>query len=291
MKNKLALSFELIRPHQWIKNIFCFAGVAFGKYYSSAYIFKASLVFLTFCFASSCVYILNDIIDAEADRHHATKKNRPLAAKKLTFAFAYYLASLFLILTITVSIFAGLPVLAFAISYILLNIAYSLKLKNIVILDVFIISIGFLFRLLAGTIGLGIFASDWLVLCTLMITLLLGFSKRRAELLMNKTSLHQETFPSPTRRVLDSYTGIMLDIFIAITASCSILSYSLFVILTNQSELIYTIFFVLYGIFRYLFRLYQYGDGQDTANELLNDPHSMLAGVLWLAIYLHTLLR
>ncbi|HLX55180.1 MAG TPA: decaprenyl-phosphate phosphoribosyltransferase, partial [Aquella sp.] len=170
------------------------------------------------------------------------------------------------------------------LSYIILNIFYTFKLKHVVILDVFIISLGFLLRLFSGTTGLGIINSDWLILCATMITLLLGFAKRRSELLLCE---NMQIDPVVRRRVLEDYEPKMLDIFISITAACSLLSYFLFIIFTNKTYLLFTAFFVVYGIFRYIFKLYKHGGGQDTANDLLDDPHLIITGAMWISLYIY----
>lgn len=282
--NQIKFLLQLMRPYQWIKNLFCFAGVAFGKYFSLFYITQASLLFIAFCFASSAVYIFNDIIDIDVDCNHPKKRNRPLVSGKLSKTFAQYLAFSCLIVAVGVSLLISLPAFIFLIIYIVMNIGYSLKLKHVVIVDVFIISFGFLLRLLSGTIGLDILASEWLILCTLMITLLFGFAKRRSELLLCENNFVEL---STIRKVLEDYNPKMLDIFIAITAACSVLSYSLFIILSNKPPiLMITIFFVLYGIFRYIFKLYKHGNGQDTAHDLLDDPHLIITAIAWIAVYL-----
>jgi 4-hydroxybenzoate polyprenyltransferase len=183
-------------------------------------------------------------------------------------------------LSLQISIWA----FGFILSYIVLNVFYTFKLKHVVILDVFIIALGFLLRLFSGTTGLGIINSDWLILCATMITLLLGFAKRRSELLLCE---NMQIDPSVRRRVLEDYEPKMLDIFISVTAACSLLSYFLFIIFTNKTYLLSTAFFVIYGIFRYIFKLYKHGGGQDTANDLLDDPHLIITGVIWISLYIY----
>jgi 4-hydroxybenzoate polyprenyltransferase len=167
-----------------------------------------------------------------------------------------------------------------------LNVAYSLGLKHVVILDVFIIAAGFMLRLLAGTLGLDIAPSHWLLLCGLMLTLFLGFAKRRAELnvLLAASGGH--------RRVLEQYTEPMLDQFIAIAAAATVIAYALYTVsaetvaLHGTRGLIATVPVVLYGILRYLWRLHAIGGGGDPAQELLRDPHLLAAVVCWLLLVL-----
>jgi len=166
-----------------------------------------------------------------------------------------------------------------------MNIFYSWKLKHIVILDVFIISAGFMLRILTGTIGLGIEPTAWLLLCGLMITLLLGFSKRRAELLTVESLDLDENI---TRKVLEDYSPIVLEQYIGITAACTIMSFGLYTVspqtieLHGSDNLIYTLPFVVYGIFRYLYLLHSQKKGNDTAKDLVTDKHMLITVVLWI---------
>src|SRR6266487_6494819 len=175
---------RLLRPHQWIKNGFLFMGVVFGHGWNDARLVAETLVlFAAFCLVSSAVYILNDIADRDADRLHPHKRERPLARGEIgvgaPIALCVALALGGLALAATVS----LPALLIATAYVVLNIGYSAGLKHVAILDVFMIAGGFMLRILAGTAGVGITPSKWLLLCGLMLTLFLGFGKRRAELL------------------------------------------------------------------------------------------------------------
>ncbi|HMF55324.1 MAG TPA: UbiA prenyltransferase family protein [Pyrinomonadaceae bacterium] len=170
--------------------------------------------------------------------------------------------------------------------YVAINLAYSMGLKHVVLLDVFIIAGGFMLRILAGTSGIGIAPSQWLMLCGLMTALFLGFAKRRAELyaLSGETTNH--------RRVLEHYSPVLLDKMIVVTATCVILCYSLYTmspvtIQTHHTEsLVYTVPFVLYGIFRYLYTLHIQQTGTDPAQELFRDPHILVSIVGWLLLTL-----
>src|SRR5438552_11491297 len=214
---------RLMRPHQWIKNGFLFIGVIFGHGWSDARLVAEALVlFAAFCLVSSAVYILNDIADRDADRLHPHKRERPLARGEIgvgaPIALCVALALGGLALAATVS----LPALLIAAAYIVLNIGYSAGLKHVVILDVFMIAGGFMLRILAGTAGVGIAPSQWLLLCGLMVALFLGFAKRRAELyaLSGENANH--------RRVLKSYRPVLLDQMTVVTATCVILTYSIY---------------------------------------------------------------
>lgn len=273
---------RLLRPHQWLKNGFVLVGVLFAKRWDLETLTLAGLAFLAFCAIASAIYILNDIFDLEADRQHPTKRHRPLASGQVGLKTAYGLATALGALALALAALINAYIVGFIAAYAFLQTAYSWHLKHVAVLDVFIIAAGFMLRLLAGTLGLGITPSSWLLLCGLMLTLFLGFAKRRAEL-----QVILETAPGDrklTRRVLDDYTGAMVENFLAISAACTILTYSLYTvspetIARHGPYLTYTVPFVIYGIFRYLFLLHRRGKGQDTASDLLQDAQ-LLATVL-----------
>lgn len=283
---------QLLRPHQWVKNGFVFAGLLFSHSWNDpALTLQALLAFVAFCLISSAVYVMNDLLDREQDRRHPEKRHRPLAAGTVSVPAALALAGICLLLGLglALGLFAavGLPASQAPwvfVAYCLLNVAYSLGLKHIVVLDVFIIAAGFMLRLLAGTLGLGIWPSHWLLLCGLMLTLFLGFAKRRAELNVLVADSGQH------RRVLDQYTPAMLDQFTTLSAGATVMAYSLYTVsaetiaLHGTPWLIITVPCVLYGLLRYLYRLHRAGGGGDPARELLTDPHLLGIFALWLAL-------
>ncbi|MBI5900769.1 MAG: decaprenyl-phosphate phosphoribosyltransferase [Rhodocyclales bacterium] len=275
----------LLRPHQWLKNGFVFVGLLFGHAWTDpAKLGQALAAFAAFCLLASAVYVMNDLLDREQDRRHPKKKHRPLAAGTLGpgAAMALGLACLGAGAIIAWAWAGSAPWIFFA--YVALNVGYSLGLKHVVILDVFIIAAGFMLRLLAGTLGIGIAPSQWLLLCGLMLTLFLGFAKRRAEL----TALQADS--AGHRRVLEHYTAPMLDQFIGIAAAGTVISYALYTVsaetvaLHGTRALIATVPFVLYGMLRYLWKLHARGGGGDPAQELLRDPHLLAATAGWLAL-------
>jgi len=278
---------RLMRPQQWLKNGFVFVGLLFGHAWNDPVrLGQALAAFAAFCLLASAVYVMNDLIDREQDRLHPEKKRRPLAAGAASVTAAVVLALACLAVgSVAAVLWAGsAPWIFFA--YVALNVAYSFGLKHVVILDVFIIAAGFMLRILAGTLGLDIAPSQWLLLCGLMLTLFLGFAKRRAELnaLLADSAGH--------RRVLEHYTASMLDQFIGIAAAGTVISYALYTVsaetmaLHGTRGLIATVPFVLYGMLRYLWRLHARGGGGDPARELLTDPHLLAATVGWLLLVL-----
>jgi HAD superfamily phosphoserine phosphatase-like hydrolase len=275
---------RLMRPHQWLKNGFVFVGLVFGHAWMvPELVLTAVLAAVAFSLVASAIYIVNDYADRERDRLHPKKRDRPLASGRITAGRALALAAALALAGAATAAAAGWVVLAIVTGYAAMNVAYSFALKNVVILDVFIISAGFILRILAGTLGIGVMPSQWLLVCTLLLTLFLGFTKRRSELL----SVSAEFVTH--RKALLHYNPALLDKLIGVCASGAIMSYSLYTMspqtaaLHGTEQLIYTIPFVVYGMFRYLYLLHAKHAGADTSRELVRDPH-LLASVLgWIA--------
>jgi 4-hydroxybenzoate polyprenyltransferase len=281
--NKLLDLLRLMRPHQWVKNVFVFTGLLFGHaWHDPNLVTHVMLAFAAFCLVSSAVYVFNDIIDVEQDRLHPKKCLRPLASGRVGISAAAGLAGLLGVSGFVLASYASLVVMTILGGYAVMNVAYSLRLKHVVILDVFIIATGFMLRILAGTLGVGIPPSQWLLLCGLMVTLFLGFSKRRAETL----ALAEDK--AAHRKVLEHYSPVLLDKMIGITASGVILSYSLYTMnadtirIHGTPNLIYTVPFVMYGVFRYIYLLHHQSRGGDPSHDLVRDPHLFVAVGAWL---------
>jgi len=279
---KITPFLKLIRPIHWAKNIFVFTGIIFGEAQGDPLILL-HVVFaaVSFSFAASAIYVINDIADVEQDRLHPQKKKRPIASGKISPSSAMALALGCAAAALIFGYFASLTVLLIIAIYALINIAYSLRLKQIVILDVFCIASGFMLRILAGTVGVGIPPSKWLLLCGLMITLFLGFAKRRAELIALKGDEKNR------RSVLYDYGPVLLDEITAICATGVIICYSLYTmspdtIRVHQTEdLIYTVPFVIYALFRYLYILHHNQKAEDPATDLFKDPHIIFSVAGW----------
>ena len=274
---------RLMRPHQWVKNSFVLTGLLFGHaWHDPALVTQVLFAFAAFCLVSSTVYVINDIVDIEQDRHHPKKRKRPLPSGKVTVSSAAFFAVLLGLTGFALAYFASLTVVYILLAYAIMNLAYSLRLKHVVILDVFIIATGFMLRILAGTLGVGIPPSQWLLLCGLMVTLFLGFSKRRAEIIAlsdDKTS---------HRKVLEEYSPVLLDKMIVVTAAGLIMSYSLYTMnpdtirIHGTANLIYTVPFVIYGVFRYIYMLHQQKSGGDPSSDIVRDPHMIAVLAAWL---------
>jgi 4-hydroxybenzoate polyprenyltransferase len=290
----ISATIRLMRPHQWVKNGFVLVGLIFSHGFTDqALLAKAGVLFAAFCLVSSGVYAMNDVLDREADRAHPDKRDRPVASGTVpagpALAFALLLAAGGFALAGWVSSVA----MGLAAGYVVLNLGYSAGLKHVPILDVFLIAAGFMVRILAGTLGLDIAPSHWLLLCGLMVTVFLGFAKRRAELFaLDSEERAGRGRGAVQRRVLDDYNARLLDQLIAISAAGAMVAYALYTVdaktiaTQGTDKLVYTVPFVLYGLFRYLLVLYRRSGGADPAAELLGDPHLLAATAGWLAVVL-----
>ena len=290
--NQVTNLVRLMRPRQWVKSSFVFTGILFANAWRQPLLAqKVLLAAVAFSLTASGVYIVNDLLDRSMDLQHPEKKLRPLASSTVSVSAAVSLLTILLIAGLALSFLTSTNVLAIISLYVLINVAYSLGLKHVVILDVFIIASGFMLRILAGTVGVGIPPSEWLLLCGLMMALFLGFAKRRAE-------LYSLTDDGPThRKVLGHYQAVLLDNMIVVTATCVILTYSLYTmspatIQAHHTErLIYTVPFVIYGIFRYIHSLHRQSAGSDPALQIFRDPHLLAAIGGWLIVTLWLISR
>ncbi|KAA3629565.1 MAG: decaprenyl-phosphate phosphoribosyltransferase [Proteobacteria bacterium] len=277
-----------LRPHQWVKNGFVLMGLLFGHAWNDPTSVRHILgAFAAFCLVSSAVYVFNDLIDRDRDRRHPEKRNRPIAAGRIAMPTALGLGCLVGLTGLALAAWAGTGVLIIVVSYMVMNAVYSVRLKHVVILDVFIISAGFMLRILAGTWGVGIPPSHWLLFCGMMVTLFLGFAKRRAE--MGAVGEGDQAYH---RAVLAQYTPLLLDTFIAVTAMGVIISYSLYtmspetITVHGTDNLIFTVPFIVYGLFRYVFLLHASGSGGDPSRDLFRDLHLLGAVIGWLGVTL-----
>jgi 4-hydroxybenzoate polyprenyltransferase len=271
---------KLLRPHQWLKNGFVFAGLLFSQLWSDALLLQQVLLaFAAFCCASSLVYLFNDWHDRKVDARHPTKRHRPFASGAVTAPAGLALAAVLLAGAVWLAL-DNHVLLALLAIYGLLNLAYSLRLKHVPVVDVFIIASGFMLRLLAGTVAVGISPSHWLLLTGMFIALFLGFAKRKAE------SFHA---PASQRRVLSLYPPALLDTFIAMTMTATVITYCLFAIsaesqLRHGERLIYTAPLVIFGTLRYTYQVHR-GLGEDVARDLLRDPWIVLTGIGWIGFF------
>jgi 4-hydroxybenzoate polyprenyltransferase len=275
---------KLARPHQYVKNGFVLIGPIFGGAWSLDLLAHALLLFVAFSLMASSVYVFNDIVDVEADRAHPTKRLRPIASGKISAAVATRFASALAIAAIALAAIVSPISVGIILVYALMQIGYSTQWKHVVVIDVFLISFGFMLRILIGTVGLDIPPSSWLLLCGLMVTLFLGFAKRHSEL--NQVMKNASDGLS-TRKVLDDYSPALVEQYMSISAACTILAYSLYTVAPETIarhggvDLIFTVPFVIYGIFRYLYLLHSQQYGTDASREIFTDRHLLASAAGW----------
>ena len=271
----------LIRPQQWVKNLFILAPLLFsGRALDPSAQRAAGLAFVAFCLLASAVYVLNDVVDREADRAHPRKGRRPVASGAITVPAALIGAAALLVPGLAIAYATGPRPLTVALAYLALNLVYSSWLKHVVILDVFAISAFFVLRLLAGAAAVEVHPSVWLVLCGGLLALYLGFAKRRHELLLLGDGSTEH------RAVLGQYTTSFLDQLSVVLLAVTIVSYIMYTLESETARqvggeiLSYSTVFVLYGVLRYLYLVHRRLDGNPT-DTLLTDKALLLDVTLW----------
>jgi len=271
-----------MRPAQWAKNLFVLAPLVFGDLLlDRAAATRALLALVAFCCGSSAVYLINDIRDREEDRRHPLKRLRPLAAGTLGVPTAVAAVAVLAAAAFAIAFWLGMPFTWILGTYVALNVLYTLWFKHMVILDVMSISLGFVLRVEAGAQATGVAVSRWLFLCTIFLALFLAFSKRRHEITLLAGAASEQ------RPVLDHYSPAFLDQMINVVTASSVVSYALYAVAPETVEkfhtlnLIYTIPLVLYGIFRYLYLLYQRPGERNPTEAILRDPPFLLNILLW----------
>lgn len=298
-ENKLYHLFRAMRPRQWVKNAVIFAPIIFaGELFVISNIIKSSLAFMIFSFVASSIYLVNDCLDVESDKKHPVKKHRPVASGMLPASWAWGVAILLLIFFvplafITLGTYFGFVLL----TYILLQVAYNLKLKELIILDALTIAMGFILRVFAGALAIPVSISSWLILAVIGGALLLAFGKRRAErTLLEAKGISKES----TRNILSQYPDTLLDSMISMSATFAIISYSLFTFqvspqnvlnsildpllpstLVGAKTLMLTIPIVIYGVARYLFVIYEKREGESPERILFKDFPLLLTTIFW----------
>lgn len=268
----------LARPKQWIKNLFVFAALIFAKLvFEPAYSIKVLLAFLYFCMISACVYIINDVIDAQRDRLHPKKKLRPIASGQISKTEALVFLGVLLPITVIAAFMLDISFAVVLILYFANNILYSIKVKHMVILDVMSIALGFLLRVIGGALVIKVYISPWILLCTLLLSLFLGFSKRRNELVILENGADSH------RKILEEYSLEFIDNMLSIVTASTVMAYSLYTFMSsdNTYNMMLTIPFVLYGIFRYQYIIYRKKEGGSPEETVLSDIPLMLNIILW----------
>lgn len=279
-----------LRPSQWTKNFVLFAGLVFSKSATDpALALKSLLGFVCFCLGSGAIYIINDITDRDKDRLHPIKRNRPIASGQLSPGVAAGWAVGLVVVAIALAFHLGTSFLIVLLMFLGLNTAYSFKLKQILALDVLSIAVGFVLRAIAGVEVLApaqpdIEISPWLLVCTLFLALFLGLGKRRAEL------AHLEQNAELHRKALANYSISLLNQMIAMTSAATVISYSIYTISPatvqkfHTGNLVYTVPFVVYGLWRYLYLVFEREGGGNPSEVLLTDVPLLVNVVLWVLV-------
>ncbi|MFW6130972.1 MAG: decaprenyl-phosphate phosphoribosyltransferase [Candidatus Aminicenantaceae bacterium] len=272
-----------MRPGQWIKNLFIFAALVFSqKFLDTDLLFKTIIAFVDFCLISGAVYIINDVFDIKIDRMHPKKSKRPIPNNEISKKQAI---SFFVILTVFafgLAFFLDKSFFLMALIYFLVNIMYSMKLKHMVIIDVFLVAAGFLIRVIAGGLLIDVPISSWLLICTLLLSLFIAMGKRRHELLI----LDQNAYKH--RPILKEYSTYLLDQMIAVVTASTLIAYCLYTISEETIKkfdtpyLFFTSPLVLYGIFRYLYLIHRKEQGGSPGDLIIKDKPLLIDIILWI---------
>jgi len=270
-----------MRPRHWVKNVFVLAPLVFArKLDDPVSVARVLAAFVVFSMLSSSVYLINDIADRESDRLHPRKRLRPIATGELALGAAATLALLLAAGALLGALALDTPFAAVACGYLLQNLAYSLALKRVVILDVMLVSGGFLLRAWGGAVVIAVEMSHWLVLCTGLLALFLGFVKRRQEIAVFQGATEQ-------RPILKEYSMPFLDQMIGVVTASTVLAYALYSFSPEVAGKLgtrhmgFTIPFVLFGVFRYLYLVHQRGEGENPTHLILQDPPLLVNVLLW----------
>jgi 4-hydroxybenzoate polyprenyltransferase len=273
-----------MRPPEWIKNLLVYAGLLFSQQFDDlGLVLEVTLVFIAFCAISSAGYLVNDLRDIAHDRRHPEKRHRPIASGALSERVAWTAAVVLALAAVGLSLAAVSAEIAGLVAlYGAITVAYSVILKRLVIIDVMTIAGLFILRVVAGAVAVDAQASEWLLLCTGMLALFLGFTKRRQE------AMEEMVDNAETRPVLEHYSVAYLDQMVAMVTAAAIISYAIYAVNSPNigSEMLATAPSVLYGIFRYLYLIYDRRDTRSTATILTEDPGMIFAGVTWVGIAL-----
>ena len=268
--------FVSLRPRQWQKNLFVFAGIIFAAKIGDPLRWAEAIgCFAAFCAASSAAYLVNDVRDAPRDRLHPLKRSRPIARGDVAPRLALLVAGVLAVLALAIGVALNPVTLGLIATFLALQGSYSLWLKQVVLIDVLVIAGLFVLRAVAGGTAVDVKISNWLILCTALLALFLGFAKRRGELVVNGNGVAQ------TRSVLDSYSLGLVDQLLTIVAASTIVAYGLYALENPARGMVATMPFVLFGVFRYLLLIHRDNLGEEPERVLLRDRQLLGAVVLW----------
>lgn len=270
----LDILFEM-RIKQWTKNLLVFASAIFsGAILNPSTLIDAFLAFLSFSFMASTIYIINDIVDVEKDRLHPEKCHRRIASGAISIPAAILIGFITFFISIGLAYSINYSIIIAVLAYFVMNLSYSLYLKHVVLIDVMIIAAGFVLRAVTGAMAVDGVLTSWFILCTLGLSLFLALGKRRHELLLFKND------PSNQRKVLNFYSVEMLDQLMTIITGVLIMFYSMYAA-SEEQAMMFTIPFVLYGIFRYYYLIHMKNAGGKPEEILLNDKHILVTVILF----------
>jgi 4-hydroxybenzoate polyprenyltransferase len=279
----LRLLLQSVRPQQWIKNLFILIPLPFGqKLFHYPSLLQGIQAVAIFCMMTGGVYLINDVLDLESDRKHPLKRLRPLARGLISPTLAKIAAAVLLLLSFIWGALCGKAFFLILLIYVAIQLLYSLKLKEIVIIDIFCITAGFFLRIVAGCVAIQVEISHWLIICAVLLSMFLALGKRRHELVYI-----EESNGEVHRKVLSEYSRYFLDQMIGIVSATSLLSYALYCISTEtilkfQTEhMIYTLPFVIFGIFRYLYLIHQRNGGGSPEKVFISDWPLLSSVVMW----------
>ena len=278
--------FISLRPRQWVKNLFVFAGLVFAQRLFTASVWPAIGAFAIFCALSGAIYLLNDVADRDKDRLHPRKRERPIASGLLPVPLALGSALILVVGGLVAATALSPRFAAVALAYVGLLSVYSVVLKHVVIVDVLTVAVGFVLRAVGGALAIGVDISGWLLICTILIALFLALGKRRYEYL----TLEGEA--ARHRPILAEYSAGLLDQMIAVVTASTVTAYALYTMSPETVAKFHTpllpatLPFVLYGIFRYLYLLYRRQLGGNPTDIVLRDRALLLNSLLWLAVVL-----
>lgn len=269
-----------LRPVQWTKNALVLAGLVFArKLLDPEALVLALLAVVSFCALSSAVYMIDDVHDIASDRLHPTKRDRPIAAGQISPGSARVFAVVLVVVSLLTAGWIGFPFLVTAVAYLALMIAYVYGLRAIAIIDVFVIAAGFVLRAVAGAVAVTVPISPWLLCCTALLALFVGFCKRRTELVV------MDRQAGAVRRALDDYSLPLLDQLISICASATLIAYAFYTFdarsVPRSGIMMLTLPFVAFALFRYLYLVYRRREGGSPEWTLLRDLPLLLAIVCW----------
>lgn len=269
-----------LRVRQWTKNLIIFAGLVFAKRLADPTALGLAIAaFTIFCLLSSVIYLINDILDIEADRRHPKKRFRPVAAGEITINQARTVAIGLMVIVLPSSFLLNPAFGLVACLYFINNLAYSLRLKHVVIIDVFLIAAGFVLRAIAGALVIQVEISPWFLLCTTLAALFLALTKRRHELVLLNSDAADH------RRILQEYNTPLLESMVSVVTSSTVMAYSLYTFfaenLPRNHAMMWTIPFVLYAVFRYLYLVYRRDEGGSPDEALVRDLPLLACILLW----------